>query len=181
MKKGGVWLILFCVEWVLPYFVFFFFELFLCSFMSSLKHDSFVKSFLTVKETKINLDCYLNFQIFEGYFVNEFNTDNAWLETVIYNFHDEQNIIKKFLLAVSILCFALLLKETEFMYYWSTWHCCFYQNYLQKKCFFFKSASVFPNLKTKKIKHYFSISAINIFIFFDTTNSFYETLFRNIS
>lgn len=53
----------------------------------------------------LNLLQFTNFnsQVFEGYLDNEFNTDNAWLETVVYNFHDEENIIKKFLLSVSIL------------------------------------------------------------------------------
>ena len=42
------------------------------------------------------------FQIYEGYLDDhDRQTDNAWLETVVYNFHDEENILYKFLLAVS--------------------------------------------------------------------------------
>ena len=32
-------------------------------------------------------------------------TDNDWLETVVYNFHDEENILYKFLLVVSTIHF----------------------------------------------------------------------------
>lgn len=31
---------------------------------------------------------------------DERNTDNAWIETVVYNYHDKENIIYKYLLSV---------------------------------------------------------------------------------
>ena len=40
---------------------------------------------------------------------DEKNTDNAWLENTVYNYHDGENIFCRYLLSVSnVLCFCLL-------------------------------------------------------------------------
>ena len=44
----------------------------------------------------------LFYYIYEGYLDDERNTDNAWLETIVCNFHDKQNIVYKYLMLVSI-------------------------------------------------------------------------------
>ena len=35
----------------------------------------------------------------------ERNTDNAWLENIIYNYHEEENIFCKYFLSVSNVAF----------------------------------------------------------------------------
>lgn len=45
--------------------------------------------------------CNFLYQIFEGYLDDERNTDNAWLEVVVYNYYDDQNVVNKYLLSVS--------------------------------------------------------------------------------
>ena len=39
---------------------------------------------------------------------DERNTDNAWLENTVYNFHEEENVFSRYLLSVSNFGVVLL-------------------------------------------------------------------------
>ena len=54
---------------------------------------------------KINyVDTFILFQIYHGYCDDYRNTDNAWVETVAYNFHDEDGkVFKNIFFSVSNL------------------------------------------------------------------------------
>ena len=41
------------------------------------------------------------------------NTDNAWLENTVYNYHDEENIFSRYLLSVSNVFYFCLLEDRK--------------------------------------------------------------------
>ena len=46
-------------------------------------------------------DVLFHLQIRTGYLDDERNTDNAWLENTLYNYHEKENVFSRYLLSVS--------------------------------------------------------------------------------
>lgn len=44
-------------------------------------------------------------EIYCGYVDDARNTDNAWIETIVVNYHDSENLLEKIILKVIFQCF----------------------------------------------------------------------------
>ena len=50
---------------------------------------------------------------------DERNTDNAWLENTVYNYHDEENVFSRYLFSVSSVLYFCLLEDRKNVSFWT--------------------------------------------------------------